>query len=137
MPIECFLDTNVLIYAATGKNEYPRRWQIAHEILETGRNGLSGQVLAEFYVNATRPGMLERELAFEWLERLVIMPVVEVDSDLVLHGVALCTKYRISYWDGAILAAAHRLGSEIVYTEDLSHGQLYDSVRVINPFREH
>jgi predicted nucleic acid-binding protein len=137
MLTECFLDTNVLIYAATGRNDYPRHWSRAHEILSTGRNGLSGQVLAEFYVNATRPGLLDTATAFEWLRRLAIMPVVEIDADIVFQGVAMARRYAIAYWDGAILAAAQRLGATTLYTEDLNHGQFYEQVRVINPFREH
>ena len=34
-----------------------------------------------------------------------------------------------------ILASAARFGATTLYTEDLSHGQLYGSVRVVNPFR--
>ena len=44
--------------------------------------------------------------------------------------------FGISYWDAAILAAAMMLGCEAVYSEDLSHEQDYDGVRVINPFLE-
>jgi predicted nucleic acid-binding protein len=53
---------------------------------------------------------------------------------LIEIAIELSWRYRISYWDGAILAAAERLGAEIVYTEDLSHGQTYGPVRVVNPF---
>ncbi|WP_245435947.1 hypothetical protein [Mesorhizobium tamadayense] len=45
--------------------------------------------------------------------------------------------YEISYWDGAIIAAAERLGVKTLYTEDLNHGQAYGSVVAINPFRSH
>ncbi len=46
-------------------------------------------------------------------------------------------RYKISYWDGAILAAAEQLGAPILYTEDLNDGQTYGSVTVINPFKAH
>ncbi|MER9304105.1 hypothetical protein NKJ06_29030 [Mesorhizobium sp. M0293] len=39
--------------------------------------------------------------------------------------------------DGAIIAAAERLGVKTLYTEDLNHGQAYGSVVAINPFRTH
>jgi predicted nucleic acid-binding protein len=32
------------------------------------------------------------------------------------------------------VAAAARLGAPVLYSEDLSHGQDYGGVRVINPF---
>lgn len=44
-------------------------------------------------------------------------------------------RFQLSYWDGAIVAAAQELGAETLYTEDLNHGQVYGSVRAINPFR--
>ena len=36
---------------------------------------------------------------------------------------------------GAILAAAEQLAAPILYSEDMNHGQLYETVRVLNPFR--
>jgi predicted nucleic acid-binding protein len=33
-----------------------------------------------------------------------------------------------------ILAAAHELGCETLFARDLSHGQIYGSVKVLNPF---
>ena len=40
----------------------------------------------------------------------------------------------MSYWDAAIIAAAHELGCGTIYSEDLSHDQDYDGVTVVNPF---
>ena len=51
-------------------------------------------------------------------------------------AVIISERYRITYWDGAILAAAHSLGCDAVYSEDLSAGQDYDGLQVINPFVE-
>jgi predicted nucleic acid-binding protein len=34
------------------------------------------------------------------------------------------------------LQAAHASGAEVLYSEDLSDGQTYGSVRVINPLRQ-
>ncbi len=42
--------------------------------------------------------------------------------------------YRISYWDGAILAVAQALGARILFTEDLDDGQDYGGIRAVNPF---
>ena len=62
------------------------------------------------------------------------MPVVAVDADLVREGIRHSIRYQISYWDAALIAAAERLDAPTLYTEDLNHGQLYGSVKVINPF---
>jgi predicted nucleic acid-binding protein len=59
---------------------------------------------------------------------------VTVDQPLIRVGIEISLRYRIDYWDGAILAAAERLGAGTLYTEDLNHGQSYGPVRVVNPF---
>ena len=132
---DVFLDTNILIYAANGQASEPAKWQVAHGLLTT-QFGTSGQVLAEFYFNATLKGEqpLPREDARRWVALLGRKPFVTVDERLVLAGIDLAQRYQISYWDGAILAAAERLGAKTLYTEDLSHGQAYGAVTVINPF---
>lgn len=135
MPIGYFLDTNVLIYAVSLKTE-PRKAGLAVEMMTREDFGVSGQVLAEFYSKTTRgiKAVLTPRVATDWIDRLSRMPCADIDPPLVRAGMSLSQRYRISYWDGAIIAAAERLGAPILYTEDLNHGQLYGSVRVHNPF---
>ena len=97
---------------------------------------ISAQVMAEFYAIALKEKYLDAARAAHRLDTLSMMPVVEVDAALVVEGAAIARRYQISYWDGALLAACDRCGAETLYTEDLNHGQLYSSVRVINPFRQ-
>ena len=54
---------------------------------------------------------------------------------LVLEAVEIAERFQISHFDAQILAAAKRMGCATVYSEDLSHGQDYGGVRVVNPFR--
>ena len=49
---------------------------------------------------------------------------------------SISRRFGLSYWDGAILAAARAMGCEIVYSEDLSPTQDYDGLRVANPFAD-
>lgn len=132
------MDTNVLIYAATGRRSEPGKFAIARDLIATARLGLSGQVVAEFVANVRNARKMRHPLSFEetigWVDRLESFPYVDVDRALVRAGAVLAERYRISYWDGAILAAAERLAAPILYTEDLNHGQTYGSVQTINPF---
>ncbi|MCQ8783557.1 PIN domain-containing protein [Mangrovibrevibacter kandeliae] len=134
---DVFLDTNILIYAALGQEDEQHRFETARRIVLMEDYCTSSQVLAEFYVNVQKKGTppLTAERAAEWVRVLARKPCQPVDAEVVRSGVALSRRYQISYWDGAILAAAERLGAHTVYTEDLSHGQSYGSVRVINPFK--
>ena len=101
------------------------------------RFGTSVQVLQEFYHNVTRKiaRPLHPERALAWIERLERLPLVETDRSLVKRGILFSERYQITYWDGAMLAAAERLGAPVMYSEDLSHGQYYGTVRVIDPFQ--
>lgn len=137
MQIACFLDTNILIYAAAGKKDDPHKHAIAAQLVLSQYFCLSGQVLAEFYVNVTgkpKIALSSREID-AWFTLLEEYPIASVDGALVRAGVLHALRYQITYRDGAILAAAERLGAPILYTEDLNHDQTYGSVRVVNPFR--
>jgi predicted nucleic acid-binding protein len=139
MPVEAFLDTNVLIYAAAGRRDAPEKAERAWSLIEKGNFGLSAQVLGEFYVNVVKkPAVpLQPEEAATWIDRLCVFPVVPVDADLVREALANSRRYLLSYWDAAIIAAAERLGAPILYSEDLNHSQAYGTVRVVNPFASH
>jgi predicted nucleic acid-binding protein len=136
MPIDSFLDTNILVYGAVGREDEPRKAAIAQEIVSTQVFGVSAQTLAEFYSVITR--MTARPLSLAeidaWIERLVAFPFTAVDANIVRAGIFLSRRYQIRYYDAALLAAAERLGAPVFYSEDLSHNQRYGSVRVVNPF---
>ena len=131
-----FVDTNILVYAAACREEEPAKWRLAHATLDSAPHSLSGQVLAEFYSIVTGKYRMPLGEASAWMNHLQGYFCQPVDKDIVLTGVLLSQRYGISYWDGAIIAAAQRVGTDTVYTEDLSHGQSYDGVRVINPLIE-
>lgn len=136
MSVEVFLDTNVLIYAVSSAPEELPKKETALELIRHADFGVSAQVLQEFYVNVTRKiaDPLEPDVAVELLEQFRQFPLVMTDYPLIVSGVEVALRYGISYWDGAIVAAAEILGARTLYTEDLSHGQEYGGVRVVNPF---
>ncbi|MEJ2116507.1 MAG: PIN domain-containing protein [Alphaproteobacteria bacterium] len=136
--VECFLDTNILLYAASRNLGDLTKKTIAIELIDEKDFGLSAQVLQEFYNVATRKAdfrMLPSQ-ALEWIENFEEFPCVPTDVGLVKTAAETSARYRISYWDGAIVAAAEALGASTLYSEDLNHGQTYGSVRVVNPFRD-
>jgi predicted nucleic acid-binding protein len=136
MSVEAFLDTNVLIYAVSSAASESAKKQKALELIETIDFGLSAQVLREFYVNVTRKiaRPLSPDMALSLLDEFKCFPIVWTDYPLIVAAVELSVRFDLSYWDGAIIAAAESLGASILYTEDLNHGQRYGSVRAINPF---
>ena len=136
MSVDCFLDTNILVYAATGGGEDEPKRKRALDLIEQEDFALSAQVLQEFYVTVTRKTAktLSSDEALEWIEQFEAFPIVEIDAPLVKIGVELSERYQLSYWDGAIVAAAQQAGASVLYTEDLNDSQLLDTVQVSNPF---
>lgn len=136
MIAECFLDTNILLYAASRNPAHRSKKTKAIELIGETQFALSAQVLQEFYVNATRKAdfNLRPDVALRWIENLEEFVCLPIDSGLVKTGAAVSVRYGISYWDGAIVAAAEAIGAPILYTEDLNHGQAYGTVTAINPF---
>jgi predicted nucleic acid-binding protein len=136
MSVEVFLDTNILLYAASGTPREATKREIARRILRDTDFGISVQVIQEFYVNATRKAhiAMSAEHALAWLAGLETRPCIDIDRDLFKVAAGVAVRYQISYWDGAIIAAAEALGAGTVYSEDLGHGQHYGDVVVVNPF---
>jgi len=134
-----FVDTNVLLYAAsTFAHEAPKA-RLARDILGEDDLGLSVQVLQEFYVQATRSSRddrLSHEQAVALIEAFLRFPVQETTTALVRGALEARERYRISYWDAAIVEAARMLGCRTLLSEDLSDGLDYDGVTVVNPFRD-
>ena len=131
-----FLDTNVLLYAVSARGGEEAKRLTAINLLAAGGYATSGQVHAEFYYQATarlKPP-IPHEQALAWLDRFRRFDVIPVTGAIVAAGAANAVRYKISYWDGAILAAAAEIGADMLYSEDLSNGQRYGSVRVVNPF---
>jgi predicted nucleic acid-binding protein len=54
--------------------------------------------------------------------------------DLLKCSFTLRNRFRFSCWDSLILAAALESGCDTIYTEDLHHGQIVETVKIINPF---
>ncbi len=139
MNADVFIDTNVLLYSIDEDQASLHKRDRARELLLTERWGWSVQVAAEFFVNATspkRPFRLSSADAAAFVETWFAYPTVVSTADLVRIAISLHQRFDVSYWDAAIVAAAAQLGCQTLYSEDLNHGQDYDGVRVIDPFRE-
>lgn len=133
---QIFLDSNVLVYAASKHPADASKFAIANRILQEDEFVISTQVMQEFFVTVTKKGGMAPQDAREWLEALADFPCVQTTRDLVFAAIDHCIRYRINYYDAAIIAAAEQAGTALVYSEDLNDGQQYGRARVVNPFKE-
>jgi predicted nucleic acid-binding protein len=137
MNAEVFVDTNVLLYSIDEDPASASKRVRAQQLLLSERWGWSVQVAAEFFVNATsakRPFQLTAADAAALVETWFAFPTVELTPALFRAAVDILQRYKVSYWDAAILAAAKLMGCHTVFSEDLNDGQNYDGVTVVNPF---
>ena len=133
-----FIDTNILLYAISRAPEERDKAKRANEILAARDLAVSVQVLQEFYVQATRmsrPDPLTHAQAIDLVESFMRFPVAPITAEIMLAAFASCRRFRVSYWDAAVLEASRALGCDVVLSEDLSDGEDYSGVRVENPFR--
>jgi predicted nucleic acid-binding protein len=134
-----FVDTNVLMYAhdtsAGGKHE--RAKAIVEELWRNRSGVVSTQVLQELAVNLRRKSghPLDAKATREIVADYLTWQVIVNNGESILEAIDLEARYQISFWDAMVVQAAQASGAEVLYSEDLSTGQMYGSVRVINPLR--
>jgi predicted nucleic acid-binding protein len=133
-----FLDTNVIVYAydKSAGEKHIQAKKILIDLWKTGFGVISIQVLKEFYVTVTRkiPNTLDIETAETIINDFLSWEVVVNDGHNLLKAISIQRKYRFSFWDALIIAAAQESGCSLLYSEDLSSGQKIKSLQIKNPF---
>lgn len=133
-----FVDTNILVYAhdQSAGEKYHRARALVQELWNSGAGCLSVQVLQEFYVTVTRKVTypLDVTVAAKIIEDLTFWKVYTPDARDALSAINLQQRYTLSFWDAMIIWSAAQLGCQTIWSEDLNPGQVYDGVKLINPF---
>ena len=133
-----FADANFLLYVRDEREPAKQaRASAWHEHLwREGLGRTSMQVLSEYYVNLRR--MAARRLTqdeawmhaaryFAWQPRMI-------DEDLLRTARRVEHRYRISWWNSMVVAAAQLQDCEILLTEYLQDGGVFGTVTVRSPF---
>jgi predicted nucleic acid-binding protein len=136
MTAPVFVDSNIFLYAVDNadpcKQRAARDWRA--ELWKSRMGRVSFQVLNEFYVNVVRLKPAARDEARAEVRDLLAWNPVVTDAALLERGWKLQDRYRLSYWDSLIAAAAKAASCRYLLTEDLQAGQDIDGVEVVNPF---
>ena len=127
-----FIDTNVVVYAFSDDARSDKA-----QALLAASPVISAQVLNEF-ANIGR-----KKLNMSWPEiqeavasiTILASAVVALDDDLTIAAVDLAERYRFSFYDALIVAAALRAGCDQLYSEDMQAGLIVGrQLTIINPF---
>lgn len=133
-----FVDSNILVYrrdsSAGDKQTRADAW--LRRLWETGMGRISVQVLEEFYAVVTRklsPGLEPDEARAEARDFFVWQPE-PITSELLDAAWRIEQRYRLSFWDSLIVAAAQATGCVYLLSEDLQDGQVFGDLTVVDPF---
>lgn len=135
----CFLDTNIFVYSVDPSD--PRKAQIAVRLIREAvvvQNGCTSyQTVQEFLNVALKKfaSVMTQESSAIYVKNQM-GPIVAVESSMQLFADALEVKsrYKLSWYDSLIVAAALEATCEVLYTEDMQHGQRFGELVVTNPF---
>jgi predicted nucleic acid-binding protein len=132
-----FLDTNILVYSldqADAAKKAKCRGLIRSLTAES-KGVISTQVMQEFYVAATGKLGADPLLTKDILRSLERFETVVVSPSLIKDAIDCSIINRLSFWDALIIVSAESARCEILWTEDLNHGQIIRGVRIENPLK--
>lgn len=130
-----FVDTNILVYAHD--RQAGAKWKAARRCVIDLWNikaspSLSIQVMQELFVNLIKKNQSQsaaKDIVLDYLE----WNVITNDESLFLDAMSEQQRWKLSFWDALILAAARRSGARRLLSEDFNEGQDYDGIVVENP----
>ncbi|XOF34795.1 MAG: PIN domain-containing protein [Candidatus Electrothrix sp. YB6] len=131
-----FIDTNLIVYANDRRD--PQKQQKAIELIKelmgVGLGVISSQVLQEYANTALTKLHQNHTIVLRQLNLLESFEVVLLKPVLVRRAIEIKSSYGISFWDSCIISAAEAAGCDSIYSEDLSSGQYYSGMKLVNPF---
>jgi predicted nucleic acid-binding protein len=138
-PPLAFVDTNILLYAHdhSAGDKQVEAAQLLARLWGNHSGILSAQVLQEFLANALRK--LKSPLALPKARDIVRSYGLWVRRDTKVEDILRATELMeltgFSFWDSLILASAETAGAEVLYSEDMQHGQQVAGLTILNPFK--
>ncbi len=134
-----FLDTKVFVYSFDRRE--PAKAQCSMQLIQravTTRKGIVSYQVVQEFLNVALHRFAQPMTVAEAEQYLatVFRPLLAIQSSHALYGEALRlnSKYRVSWYDSLILAAAIEGQCSVLYSEDLQHGRQFEGLRVENPF---
>ena len=132
-----FLDTNVFLYAFL--NQDAAKKSIAARIVSnavlSGNCYVSLQVVNEFCnVMVKKSGKPFSDI-LEATKLFARFHMVDGSLRLTQRALELKGLYGVQFYDSLMLAFSEAAGCDEILTEDLNDGQMYGSVKAVNPFK--
>jgi predicted nucleic acid-binding protein len=133
----CFVDTNLLIYAVDPAEPEKRR-MVGEWLLKTIRARtlvLSPQSLNECYrVLTDRRRTMPREEARHFVEALAPFCTAPFGVEVIRRAWQIQDSVGFGWWDCLLLSSALLAGCGVFLSEDMQHGRQIDGMSIVNPF---
>lgn len=129
-----FVDSNIWIYAISA-TEPQKKLKAERLVGSQAQIFISTQVVNEVLANMIRKDGATDQFLSTVVENLHNRcTVLQIALDTYRKALELRSRFRFSFWDSLIVAAALGAGCEILYSEDLQHGQIIENLTIKNPF---
>lgn len=134
MNAKIFVDTNLLIYSIS--DDADKASIITLLLQEPLRFVISTQVISEFIHTCYRKTLLsptDIRLAVE--DFLLFFDLATIGETTIKTAFDLKDRYRFSWYDALIVAAALESACDALYSEDMQHGLVVENqLSIQNPF---
>jgi predicted nucleic acid-binding protein len=137
-----FIDSNIFVYLfdETDKHKRGAAAGIVESGLQTNSASISFQMVQETLNVLTRK--LATPMTVEGAKRFlenILMPLWRVfspSSALYHQALDVQARYRYSFYDSLIIAAALDAGCDRLYGEEMQSGQRTEGLKIKNPFED-
>jgi predicted nucleic acid-binding protein len=135
MTVRCFVDASVLLQARDTRDaaKQARAAEWLDRLWQQRSGRTSAQVLAEFYVMATR-GQVPADLAWDDVARYTAWSPLETNEALLRRAREVERRYKLGWWDAAVVAAALMQDCVILLSDELPDGAVFGALAVRNPY---
>ena len=130
-----FLDTNIIIYLYSEDDKLKRN--VACDVLDNYNCVTSIQVMNESSNVWFSKSKWSEEKIKEHLDNIemVCEDVLPVLRETINTAIYIKGRYNFSYFDSLMIASAIESDCGILFTEDMSNGQVIDGIlKIVNPF---
>lgn len=137
-----FIDTNIWIYSLVRSDDLSEQEKrikslsLLETLCQKCEIVTSTQILNECHWNLIRKFDFEDATAYHCIRDniMAIASVQNLNQNTYHESYRIREKYRFSFWDSLVIAAAIESRCSEIQTEDMQHGQRVGELTIINPF---
>lgn len=136
MTAPSFVDASVLLYTQDRRDltKHKRAEDWLDSLWSSTRGRTSIQALSEFYVASTRKLGVAPQTTWPEMVRYFAWDPQPVDEALLRAAREAEMRYKLSWWDSMIVAAAQLQQCVLLLSEDLQDGAVFGAVTARSPF---